>query len=60
MKADELIPVIPMSAPRGLDFFINEYVYDLGNGVELTTNECLKLIDWWEMEKGMNIDFCYI
>ena len=52
-KSDELVDVQPMSPPTSLfDFFGFDWKYDLGYGVYLDADQCLKLIDWWNNKGG--------
>lgn len=47
--AYDLVKVQSMAMPRTLfDFYGFEWFYDLGYGVLLNKDECLKLIKWWE------------
>lgn len=47
--AYDLVKVQPMAMPTALfDFYGFEWLYDLGYGVLLNKDECLKLIKWWE------------
>ena len=48
VHADEILKPCPCSLENmGMMFFIDEVVYDLGYGVVLNANDCLKLIEWW-------------
>ena len=50
MNSDYIVPVQAMSPPCGLNFFVEGY--DLGYGICLNAEQCLKLIDWWENQGG--------
>ena len=45
----DLVKVQPMAMPTTLfDFYGFEWRYDLGYGVLLNKDECLKFVKWWE------------
>ena len=45
----DLVEVQPMAMPTTLfDFYGFTWLYDLGYGVLLDKDSCLKLIEWWE------------
>ena len=51
--ANEIIPVQAMKPPTALfDFYEIDWFYDLGYGIYLSGEECLKLIDWWYNKGG--------
>lgn len=50
MMSNEIVSVQAMDFPSGLNYYVSEYVYDLGYGVVLNAEQCRKLIDWWENE----------
>ena len=53
LHSDELVDVQAMNPPTALfDLYGFTWLYDLGYGVHLDKDQCLKLIDWWDNKGG--------
>lgn len=52
-QSDYIVPVQAMEPPCTLEKFYGfVWTIDLGYGVRLTKEQCLRLIDWWENKGG--------